>query len=62
MRQFGIDVERPLLLQVSRFDPWKDPLGVVDAYRSVKAKTRVQLALVGSMASDDPKAGTTSRR
>ena len=54
-RQFGIDVERPLLLQVSRFDPWKDPLGVVDVYRAVKAKyPDVQLALVGSMASDDP--------
>ena len=37
VRQFGIDVERPLLLQVSRFDPWKDPLGVVDVYRTVKA-------------------------
>ena len=35
--QFGIDVERPLLTQVSRFDPWKDPLGVIDAYRLVKA-------------------------
>src|SRR3954462_7345025 len=34
--QFGIDVERPLLTQVSRFDPWKDPLGVIDAYRDVK--------------------------
>ena len=34
--QFGIDVERPLLTQVSRFDPWKDPLGVIDAYRVVK--------------------------
>ena len=34
--QFGIDVERPLLTQVSRFDPWKDPLGVIDAYRLVK--------------------------
>ena len=45
----------PLLLQVSRFDPWKDPLGVVDVYRAVKAKhPDVQLALVGSMASDDP--------
>ena len=55
VRQFGIDVERPLLLQVSRFDPWKDPLGVVDVYRAVKAKhPDVQLALVGSMASDDP--------
>jgi trehalose synthase len=53
--QFGIDVERPLLTQVSRFDPWKDPLGVIDAYRIVKRESPdVQLALVGSMAHDDP--------
>jgi trehalose synthase len=53
--QFGIDVNRPLLTQVSRFDPWKDPLGVIDAYRGVKeAYPQVQLALVGSMAHDDP--------
>jgi trehalose synthase len=52
---FGIDTSRPLLTQVSRFDPWKDPLGVIDAYRIVKAKVpEVQLALVGSMATDDP--------
>jgi trehalose synthase len=54
-QQFGIDVDRPLLCQVSRFDPWKDPLGVIDAYRLVKEKMpEIQLALVGSMASDDP--------
>jgi trehalose synthase len=54
-QQFGIDVDRPMLCQVSRFDPWKDPLGVIDAYRLVKEKVpEVQLALVGSMASDDP--------
>jgi trehalose synthase len=53
--QFGIDVTRPLLTQVSRFDPWKDPLGVIDAYRLVKEQHQdVQLALVGSMAHDDP--------
>jgi trehalose synthase len=53
--QFGIDVHRPLLTQVSRFDPWKDPLGVIDAYRLVKEDfPEVQLALVGSMAHDDP--------
>jgi trehalose synthase len=53
--QFGIDVDRPLLCQVSRFDPWKDPLGVIDAYRIVKEQIAdVQLALVGSMATDDP--------
>ncbi len=53
--QFGVDVERPLLTQVSRFDPWKDPVGVIDAYRLVKkGRPEVQLALVGSMAHDDP--------
>jgi trehalose synthase len=53
--QFGIDVDRPLMCQVSRFDPWKDPLGVIDAYRLVKEEMPdVQLALVGSMATDDP--------
>ena len=55
VRQFGIDPERRLLLQVSRFDPWKDPMGVVDVYRAVKLRhPDVQLALIGSMASDDP--------
>jgi trehalose synthase len=54
-KQFGIDTSRPMICQVSRFDPWKDPLGVIDAYRIVKeAQPDVQLALVGSMASDDP--------
>jgi trehalose synthase len=53
--QFGIDIDRPLIVQVSRFDPWKDPLGVIDAYKLVKEELpNVQLALVGSMASDDP--------
>ena len=53
--QFGIDVERPLITQVSRFDPWKDPNGVIDAYRLVNEQIpEVQLALVGSMATDDP--------
>jgi trehalose synthase len=53
--QFGIDVDRPLVTQVSRFDPWKDPLGVIDAYRARKEHPPdVQLALGGSMAHDDP--------
>jgi trehalose synthase len=53
--QFGIDVDRPLMCQVSRFDPWKDPMGVIDAYRKVIPEApEVQLALVGSMATDDP--------
>jgi trehalose synthase len=53
--QFGIDPERPLVCQVSRFDPWKDPIGVIDAYREVTREIpEAQLALVGSMATDDP--------
>jgi trehalose synthase len=55
MRRYGLDVQRPLIVQVSRFDPWKDPLGVIDAYRIVKREVPgVQLALIASMATDDP--------
>jgi trehalose synthase len=54
-RQFGIDVDRPLVTQVSRFDPWKDPIGVIDAYRRITEQVpEAQLAMVGSMATDDP--------
>ena len=45
----------PLICQVSRFDPWKDPMGVIDTFRLVREEmSDVQLALVGSMATDDP--------
>lgn len=55
--EFGVDLSRPLIVQVSRFDPWKDPLGVIQAYRLVKQELpEVQLALVGAMAEDDPEA------
>ncbi|MGZ5291840.1 MAG: glycosyltransferase [Actinomycetota bacterium] len=51
----GIDAGRPLLTQVSRFDPWKDPLGVIDSYRIVRRQvTDVQLVMIGSLANDDP--------
>lgn len=56
MAAMGIDVNRPLVTQVSRFDPWKDPWGVVEAYRMVKQQMpEVQLAYLGaSHAADDP--------
>ena len=55
VHELGIDLSRPLLLQVSRFDPWKDPLGVVEVWRRARAEVPgLQLALVGSMAGDDP--------
>ncbi|MEW6270185.1 MAG: glycosyltransferase [Thermodesulfobacteriota bacterium] len=51
----GIRLDRGLVTQVSRFDPWKDPLGVITAYRLARRKLPgLQLALVGSMATDDP--------
>jgi trehalose synthase len=55
LRTHGIDRHRPIVTQVSRFDPWKDPLGVIDAYRlSKKEFPDLQLILIGSMAHDDP--------
>ncbi|HMM40421.1 MAG TPA: glycosyltransferase [Thermomicrobiales bacterium] len=53
----GVDPNRPLLTQVSRFDPWKDPLGVIRVYRLARNRVPgLQLALLGSMATDDPEA------
>lgn len=56
----GIDLARPFITQISRFDPWKDPWGVIDAYRLVKAEVPgLQLALAGAlMAQDDPEGAT----
>jgi trehalose synthase len=54
---YNIDPERPLVTQVSRFDPWKDPVGVIDAFREAEEEVpEAQLILVGSMAEDDPEA------
>ena len=51
----GVDTTRPLITQVSRFDPWKDPLGVVEVYRSLRPRVPgLQLAMLGHLAMDDP--------
>jgi trehalose synthase len=52
--RFGIDPQRPLVLQVSRFDRFKDPVGVIRAYTLVKAHLPLQLVLAGGAATDDP--------
>lgn len=53
--RFDVDMERPTITQVARFDPWKDPIGVIDAYKMVKREAPdLQLLLVTSMANDDP--------
>ncbi len=58
LESFGIDTEKPLISQISRFDPWKDPLGVIEAFKLAKKKIpNLQLALVGLfLARDDPEA------
>jgi trehalose synthase len=53
--KFGIDIDKPLVVQVSRFDPWKDPVGVIAAWELARAEVPgLQLALVGDLAGDDP--------
>jgi trehalose synthase len=53
--RYRVDGGRPFLLQVSRFDPWKDPLGVLEVYRRVRAEhPGLQLVYMAGMAEDDP--------
>jgi trehalose synthase len=52
--QYNLDPDKPLLVQVSRFDRFKDPLGVIAAYRLVRELHPVQLVLAGGGATDDP--------
>ncbi len=55
LERYGVDPKRPMVTQISRFDPWKDPLGVIDVYRMAKREVPdLQLVMVASMASDDP--------
>ena len=54
-QMYGVDPDRPLIIQVSRYDPWKDPLGVIEAFRGIKRQIPdIQLVMIGSMANDDP--------
>ncbi|RLI45504.1 glycosyl transferase family 1, partial [Candidatus Bathyarchaeota archaeon] len=53
--KYDVNPENPIITQVARFDPWKDPLGAIDVYRIVKKKMpRTHLSLIASMALDDP--------
>ncbi len=52
--RFGIDTDRPVLTQISRFDRLKDPVGVIRAYQIVKRYADCQLVLAGGSATDDP--------
>jgi trehalose synthase len=54
VERYGLDPERPILTQISRFDRLKDPLGVLHAYRLVRRRHDCQLLLAGGGATDDP--------
>ncbi|MEN3042685.1 MAG: glycosyltransferase [Fervidobacterium sp.] len=53
-KRYSIDVNKPLITVVARFDPWKDLFSSIDVYRKVKESYDVQLAIVSAMAKDDP--------
>ncbi|MBU0979536.1 MAG: glycosyltransferase [Nanoarchaeota archaeon] len=54
MKKYGCDTDKPIISQISRFDKWKDPLGVIRAFRMIREKVDCRLVLLGSMATDDP--------
>ena len=54
LKKIGIPQDRPIILQVSRFDRFKDPLGVIEAYKMVKKYNDCCLVLAGGSAADDP--------
>ncbi|MCK4428721.1 MAG: glycosyltransferase, partial [candidate division Zixibacteria bacterium] len=54
LKKFGIPRDKPLITQISRFDKWKDPEGVIQVFKLVRKKVDCRLVLCGSMAADDP--------
>lgn len=56
LAKFGIPTDKPLITQISRFDVWKDPDGVVRVFDLVRKKVDARLVLCGSMSVDDPEA------
>src|SRR6266571_910223 len=54
LAHYEIPTDLPLVVQVSRFDPWKDPKGVVDAFKLARKQIDARLVLLGNFATDDP--------
>lgn len=54
LKKFGVPEDKPFITQISRFDKWKDPLGVIDIFKRVKEKVDCRLVMCGNMATDDP--------
>jgi trehalose synthase len=54
LEHYNIPMDLPLVVQVSRFDKWKDPQGVIDAFKIARKEVDCTLVLVGNVATDDP--------
>ncbi|MBW2076993.1 MAG: glycosyl transferase family 1 [Deltaproteobacteria bacterium] len=54
LKKYGISTDKPLITQISRFDKWKDPGGVIKVFKLVKEKIDCRLVLCGNLATDDP--------
>jgi trehalose synthase len=54
LKKYGISTDKPLITQISRFDKWKDPGGVIKVFKLVKEKIDCRLILCGNLATDDP--------
>jgi len=54
LKKFKVPTDKPLITQISRFDKYKDPEGVLSVFKRVKEEVDCRLVLCGSMASDDP--------
>src|SRR5437660_10374802 len=54
LAHYKIPTDLPLVVQISRFDPWKDPEGVVKAFKLARKEVEATLVLLGNFATDDP--------
>jgi len=54
LNHYNIPTDLPLVVQVSRFDRWKDPEGVIEAFKLAKKEAECTLILLGNVATDDP--------
>jgi trehalose synthase len=57
LAHYKIPTDLPLVAQISRFDPWKDPVGVVKAFNLARKEVEATLVLLGNFATDDPEGG-----
>lgn len=54
LRHYSIPIDLPLIVQISRFDRWKDPEGVIEAFKLARKEVECTLVLLGNVATDDP--------